>query len=74
MLKRPSKWPSSGFVSLGWLNGAHRFWLLRNLGQHKYVSNRMDGMLDMSRRLYGLEDGKARLVAARLHLPSVGYT
>ena len=52
----------------------HRFWLLRNLGQYKYVSNRMDGMLDMSRRLYGLEDGNARQVAARLHLPWVGYT
>jgi hypothetical protein len=73
MLKRPWMRPSSGFVSLGWFNGVHRFGLLRNLGQHKYVSNRMDGMLDMSRRLYGLEDGKARLLAARLHLPWVSF-
>jgi hypothetical protein len=57
MLKRPSIRPSSGFVSLSrfdvWRVCRDAPLLLhRNVGHHKYVSNRMDGMPDMSRRLY----------------------
>jgi hypothetical protein len=46
--------------------------LSRNVGEDKYVSNRMDGMPDMSRVLYLLRDGEARAGAARLHLPRLG--
>ncbi|HEY2025119.1 hypothetical protein [Paraburkholderia sp.] len=34
--------------------------LSRNVGEEKYVSNRMDGMPDMSRALYPWRGGAAR--------------
>jgi hypothetical protein len=49
LLKRPLARPSSG-SSRGFVGVGNAF-LSRNVGEDNYVSNRMDGMPDMSRDL-----------------------
>ncbi|MGF6371860.1 hypothetical protein OKW40_004610 [Paraburkholderia sp. RAU6.4a] len=69
-LKRPLKRPSSG--SSRGLVGVDNAFLSRNVGEANYVSNRMNGMPDMSRDLYLLRDGRSRERCARIHLRHTG--